>query len=557
MKSPDDDLEALRAEIARLREEAKAREVRAEEELRASRATHEALIEETRLSLEALRQSEEKLRLATHAADIGLWSWDHAADRVEWSDVLCRIWGITPDDVPRDRTAYLSYVHPEDRERARDRIARGVVERWWADEYRIVRGDGTTRWVASYAKVLRVQDRDVAFGAVFDVTERRERDERLRQAQKLEAVGQLTAGIAHNFNNMLMGILPNLELAERRASPEVVPLLRSATHAAHRAAELVRQLVTFAGRNRHQARTLEPLAALVERSVALCRTTFDQGIAITTRLTPEAYVRVDAAQVQQGVLNVLINARDAVGDPEVRGPRVAVEVSVIGAGAPELGGRAGDFARVRVQDNGVGMDAATMQHLYEPFFTTKALGKGTGLGLATTHAIVAEHGGFVTCTSAPHEGTEVSLYFANEKPPEEATAPVSRVPSARGTETVLIVDDEPAVRRAVAALLEDAGFRAIEAGSGEDALARLADPAVVARVQVVLLDVSMPGMPSHVVRAQLREIIPDARVVYFTGYAYDAADAADAVLQKPVTRDELLTVLRDVIDRPREVHSVG
>ena len=230
---------------------------------------------------------------------------------------------------------------------------------------------------------------------------------------------------------------------------------------------------------------------------------------------------------------------------------MSIDVTVIWPGAAELEGRAGEFVRVRVRDNGVGMDAATMAHLYEPFFTTKDQGKGTGLGLATTHAIVREHGGFITCASTPGRGTIVSLYFPSEAAPADTPAPPPPVPSPRGTETVLLVDDEPAVRRAVAAILHDAGFDPRQAASGEEALQLLGDASLLAKVRLVLLDVSMPGMPSSLLRARLGEIAPEARVVYFTGYAYDAADAADAVLQKPVTRDELLTTVREVLDRPR------
>jgi PAS domain S-box-containing protein len=551
--SNDDDGDRLHDELARLRALAASLEMRAaraEEEVRACRAVHGELVEGRTRAVDALLQSEEKLRLAADAAGIGFWSWDIAADRVEWSEVLCRIWGVDYAQVPMDRRAYMDRVHPDDRDRSRARIARGVDERAWSDEFRILRGhDGATRWVSSFARVMRVGDREVALGAILDVTERRERDERLRQSQKLEAVGLLTAGISHNFNNMLMGILPNLEIAERRAPPEILPLLQTAGQSAQRAAELVRQLVTFSGRARHASPVVEYVGPIIERSVMLCRTTFDQRIALETNLDGQARAQLDAAQLQQAVLNVLLNARDAVAD--VATPRVAIDVSLVLHGATELEGRPGEFVRVRVRDNGAGIDAATMEHLYEPFFTTKAPGKGTGLGLATTRGIVHEHGGFLACTSAPGRGTTLAMYLPSESAPAHTPAPPASPLDTRGSETLLIVDDEPAIRRAVATILRDAGFDPRQAGSGEEALALLDDARLVARLRLVLLDVSMPGMPSSELRTRIAAIAPDARIVYFTGYAYDAADTADAVLQKPVTREELLAAVREVLDRPR------
>ena len=499
-------------------------------------------------ALEALRESEEKLRLVVRTSGIGLWSWDVRADRVTWEDELCAIFGLPPGGGPVDREAYLALLLTEDRDRARATIARGLQVGAWEGEHRIVRPDGAVRWVMTSGTVLHAEAREIVVGAVIDVTERRERDERLRQAQKLEAVGQLTAGIAHNFNNMLMGILPNVELAGRSAPPGIVPFLKSAEHSALRAADLVRQLTTFAGRSRRQARTVEPIAPLVERSVALCRTTFDQRIAFVTRVETSARVRIDAGQIQQALLNLLINARDALEHPDVVAPRVTVEIDVVGAGAPELDGREGDFVRVRIGDNGVGMNPAPLARLYEPFFTTKDVGRGTGLGLATTHAILREHDGLITCSSAARRGTTFSLYLPRES---EAVTPASTsipAPSTRGTESVLVIDDEPAVRKVASEILADAGFDPRAVASGEEAVALLADARTAAAVRVVLLDVSMPGMPPRDLRARLRTLAPDARVVYFTGYALDAADPGDAVLEKPVTRDRLLAMIRHVLD---------
>ena len=506
-----------------------------------------------RQALQALRESQAKLRMAVDTARIGLWSWDLRTDHVVWEDALCAIFGVPPGTAPAGREGFLALVHPDDRRHAAEGIARGAAAGEWEDEYRIVRADGAVRCVMAKGTVVHNEGGGVVLGAVIDVTERRRRDEQQRQAQKLEAVGQLTAGIAHNFNNMLMGILPNLEIAARTAPPEILPLLRSAEHSAQRAADLVHQLMTYAGRDRPTARTTECIGSLVERTVAICRTTFDRRIAFEVSYDARARARVDAPQLESALLNIFINARDALEGAEVQRPRILVDVGVVRAGAPEIAGRPGanevDHVRIRVGDNGVGMDSATLARIYEPFFTTKEVGKGTGLGLATTHAIVREHGGWITCESARRIGTTFSIYLACDGTVMEEARRALKPAPVRGTETVLIVDDEPAIRSVVSLMLRGAGFNVKLAGSGQEAIELLADARVAAEVALVLLDVSMPGMPARELRSRLRELAPQARIIYFTGYAFEAADADDAVLEKPATEAELLGTIRDVLDR--------
>jgi PAS domain S-box-containing protein len=359
-----------------------------------------------RATEEALHASEAQLCLAASGAGVGLWTYDVRTGAIRWEPALCKIFGVSPDAAPRTREEFFTLVHPDDRAATVERVRRAVAENaGWDLEYRILRGDGAVRWVLAKGAVV---DHCIV-GAVIDVTERRERDEQLRQAQKLEAIGQLTAGVAHNFNNMLMCILPNLKRAVRIAPAELQPMLHDARDSARRAADLIAQLMTYAGRNAPCIRVVESMSALVERSVALCRTTFDQRIAFETAYDASAHARVEPVQLEQALLNVLINARDAVA--HVRAPTLTVRVDVVPPAAPELGGRAGEFVRVRVHDDGMGMDAVTASRAFEPFFTTKPAGKGTGLGLATTRATLVEHGGFVTCDSALGRGTTFSIYL--------------------------------------------------------------------------------------------------------------------------------------------------
>ncbi|HEY6459679.1 MAG TPA: ATP-binding protein, partial [Polyangiaceae bacterium] len=269
------------------------------------------------------------------------------------------------------------------------------------------------------------------------------------------------------------------------------------------------------------------------------------------RAAAGAVASLDTNQFEQAVLNLLINARDALADANATTPTVRIEVDVVREGVAELEGRPGDWVRVRVEDNGIGMAAETVQRIYEPFFTTKDVGKGTGLGLATTHGIVREHGGFIVCQSEPGRGTRFSMYFpvsqeAAAPSPPNGTATPAASSKARPRGKVLVVDDEAGVRRVVAMTLEDAGFEVTTASSGDDAVRLLGDPDVAPGVALVLLDVSMPGLAGAELRARIDDLAPHARVVYLTGYAYEAADG-DVVLEKPLSEHRLVSALEAVL----------
>lgn len=499
---------------------------------------------------EALRTSETKLLMAAEATGIGLWTWDPAADVITWEDTMCALYGRAPGDVPKGRDEYLTCIHPEDRELSRERIARGRAEGHWEHEYRIVRPDGSVRWLGSRTRVVPTDRGELVLGAVYDVTERREREERQRWTQRLEIVGQLTAGIAHNFNNLLVGILPTLELASEAAPADLVPLLRIAEQSAQRAATVVRQLMTYAARNHAPSRRSLQVAPLVEGVAAFCRTTLDRRISLEVRCGDAGTADIDPSQIEQAVLNLLINARDALEDGGLVAPKIKVLVETIASGAPELGGRAGDWIAIRVSDNGVGMDPTTTQRIYEPFFTTKPVGRGTGLGLATTQAIMRDHGGFITCQSAPGCGTTFTLHVPSKQsllPPLGATQPQSKGPQARARDRfILVVDDDDTVRAVTKRTLESAGFGVETAASGDEALARLSDASQAPSIELVLLDVSMPGMSGPETRRRLGKVAPHVPVVFMTGYAY-RPEANDTVLEKPVTKAELVSCLRKVL----------
>ena len=500
---------------------------------------------------DALARSEAKLRMAADAGGVGLWSWEPETGVIEWEDAMCALFGLAPGNAPKTSEQYMALIHPEDRERSFARESRWREVGEWEGDYRILRADGATRWVTSKARVLRSQGKAVVLGSAWDVTEGKERDERQRAAQRLEVVGQLTAGIAHNFNNMLMGLLPNLELAARRAPPDLVPMLRDAQRSGQRAADLVRQLLTYAGRNQKANRSAEPLGLLVDRTVAFCRTTIDGRIAIEVRSDASAAASVDATHIEQALLNLILNARDAFDGSREPSPAIRVRP-----------GRAQRGARVRGADRRLGAPQRRRQRL----------GDGRRHAAAHLRAVLHDEGGgegdrpgarhhprdrprsrrLSRVRLRPGEGNDdVPLSAGRAHRPGGGRAKVVEAPARRGlagrrNHGARRRRRRGAAPRPRACVLVDVGFDVETTASGPEALERIADPQVAMRVSVVLLDVSMPGMSGPQLRVRLRDALPHARAAFLTGHAFDAGPG-DVVLQKPITRDVLVTTLRALL----------
>ncbi|MBK8938396.1 MAG: response regulator [Polyangiaceae bacterium] len=341
-------------------------------------------------------------------------------------------------------------------------------------------------------------------------------EEQVRQTQKLEALGQLSAGIAHNFNNMLAAIVPVLELAKQRVEADV-DLFEQALQSASRAADLVKDLMFFSRRSADPHRVQEPLETVVRRATELCVRTFGQLVHVELGdLRAASEVLVDGARTEQALVNLLVNARDAV--EKLESPRRTVVVSA--NALPEAAARAahddaqGEYVELRVADRGAGMDEATRQRIFEPFFTTKPVGRGTGLGLPTAWAAAKAQGGYLTCESSPSVGTTFVLTLPSRRC-GAADLHESTPPAAGAVVRVLVIDDEPFVLRSTIALLEHLGYRAFGASSGEEGVRMAkAEPA-----DVVVLDRSMPGQPASATLAELRSLYPGLPIIAFSGLA--------------------------------------
>jgi CheY-like chemotaxis protein len=359
-------------------------------------------------------------------------------------------------------------------------------------------------------------------------------------AQKMEAVGQLTAGISHNFNNILSAILPNLQLAARHVSADGEKFLQNAQAATEKAAELVAELMVVAGRRDVTTEVALDLDVVAERVVRICRTTFGSWIQLDFATDDDSHVVLgNEGHIEQVLLNILINARDALETVSISGPRIVIELETreASAGRPEE-------VVLRITDNGPGMEPPVLARIFEPFYTNK--GKGTGLGLATAYAIVNDLGGSISCSSVPRRGAEFEIVF-----PAHAGAAANeaerRVPTfVGGTETILVVDDDHLVRKVISAALQDAGYQVVQAVGGNEALeAQIGDESF----DLVVLDLSMPELTGDQVLKVMRGRNPEIKVLVFTGQADAKADEMDvALLQKPAGINDLLQAVRQAID---------
>jgi len=419
--------------------------------------------------------------------------------------------------------------------------------------------DGTVFPALIDATAVKDQEGQVTYYAVNvqDLTERRRAEEQVRQAQKMEAVGRLAGGVAHDFNNMMMIImgfsdflLTTLEHSDPRwADADEI------RKAAERAMHLTRQLLGF-GRQQLVARHVLSLNEVVSGMERMLRPLLGEDIRLETKLSPGlGGVEADYGQMEQVVMNLALNARDAMRG---KGGRLAIET--LDAELPEgyayrnvgIDIPAGSYVMLVVNDTGEGMTPEVKARLFEPFFTTKPVTKNTGLGLATVYGIVVQSGGYIWVESETEKGTTFKICFPRVEPEEGSSPqPVESVGSTRGSETILLVEDEAAVRSVAARVLGNQGYTVVQASNGEEALARLDE--LEGRIDLILTDVVMPDMGGLELTARLRERHPYLKVLYMSGYAegdklQPKMNAEHSFLQKPFSAESLTLKVRDVLD---------
>ena len=527
---------------------------------------------------EALSRSEEMLRLATENAEIGLWDMDVLHNTAFSTPRVKALFGLPADSDPAP-DEFFALVHPGDIARVQAAYAAAFdpVKRASYDiEYRVTgRDDGVLRWV--HAKGRGVFDAggnlQRVTGTAVDVTARKAIEQQLQvmnetleqrvadrttaleksqaalqQAQKMEAIGNLTGGIAHDFNNLLQGLTGSLDLIRRK--PENTGRVRqwaeAGLQAAERGAKLTAQLLAFSRAQKLEQKPLD-LSALLEGMRDLLGRTLGPSVRVVLDLAPgEESVTGDETQLEMAVLNLAINARDAM--PEGGTLTIATRRCII-AQDSELA--PGDYLELRIGDTGAGMPPDVAARAFDPFFTTKGVGKGTGLGLSQVYGMAQQAGGAARIASEPGKGTTVSIFLritsdiaAKKLKDERAVAPVT------AAATVLVIDDDPDVRRFLADSLDTFGYAVLEADSGPAGLE------VLARVtpDLVVIDYAMPGMTGADVARQARARHPSLPILFASGYAEtraleDVADEHIRILRKPFRIDDLQDAVAKALRR--------
>ena len=508
---------------------------------------------------QALEQHRAFLEKAQEIGHIGSWVAElDGSDRLGWSAETHRLFGVPLGTFEGSATAFFALVHADDRAdvaAARDAAVAGA--RPLDIEHRVVRSDGSLRWVHERAEVVQdPQGRPLRLvGTVQDITERRLLEDQLRQSQKMEAIGRLAGGIAHDLNNALTAIAGYAELAlgevgsDHAARADVEEIRR----AAERAGSVTRQLLAFSRKQLLEPRVFD-LNETIAAIARLLSRLLGADVEVQTRLSDSALpVLGDPGQVEQAVINLAVNARDAMPGGGRLVLATARETIDAGFARSHLPIAPGDYVVLRVTDSGHGMPRETQAHIFEPFFTTKAVGKGTGLGLSMVYGTLKQIGGFIFVDSEVGRGTTFGLYFPPAviaPPAPEASKPRDR--ERQGHETLLIVEDEPSVRNMVASALRHDGYRLLIASSAEEALTT-AD-AHDGPIDLLLTDAMMPGK-SGVELANLMAVRrPATPVIVMSGYTDETLDVPGmtepiALLQKPFTPRELRRRIREVLDR--------
>jgi two-component system, cell cycle sensor histidine kinase and response regulator CckA len=519
---------------------------------------HIALAIDRRRSEDAIRKSESMFRLLFEHNPLPTWVFDSETLRfLQVNDAAVEQYGYSREEF---ECITAAEIRPEG-ERAAfvEEIRNWKRDAQYKTTWRHLRKDGKAFDVEVIAHQLEYAGRLVHLVVAQDLSERQLLEDQLRQAQKMEAIGRLAGGVAHDFNNLLMVIKGHTELLlnslgkDDRNSRKIEQIDR----AADRATSLTRQLLAFSRMQVLQPRVMN-LNTVVEEMGKLIPRLIGEDIELLLRTAPDlGAVRADASQMEQVIMNLAVNSRDAMPN----GGRLLIETSNAeldrhySAARPVV--QPGNYVLLAVSDSGHGMDAETQARIFEPFFTTKEQGKGTGLGLSTVYGVVKQSGGFIWVYSEVGKGTTFKIYLPRvDQPVEQTGAPQPFVEAPRGSETILLTEDEQDVRELAREFLESAGYTVLEARNGHKALQLAAEHA--GSIDLLVTDMVMPGMTGQQLAARLQQQHPGLAVIYMSGYSEhvitEAAQLGSPVrlLTKPFSRNAILRAARDVLGAQRE-----
>jgi PAS domain S-box-containing protein len=556
-------------------------------------------ITDRKIAEAALADSQERLRLAQEAAGIGSWDWDLTTSAVRWSDSEWRLYGEASKSTGLSFDEWMQFIHPDDRGRLKAAIGQAVATKGrFEAEYRVCRPDDAVKWLASRGTVVaddagrpvrilgidvdvtdrrdaadalvrmnqlleqRIRERTVELEA--EAKRRTDAEARLHQAQKMEAVGQLTGGIAHDFNNLLTVVIGNLHMLKRRLAQPMAEqsgdkLLRSVEHAlqgANAAAQLTHRLLAFSRQNPLTPTSVD-VNTLVTGMSEMIRRTLSETIIVETRLSEGLWpIFVDANQLETALLNLIVNARDAMP----AGGMLTITTGNLDSAMAVTELAPGQYVALSVSDSGTGIAREVLDKVFEPFFTTKETGKGSGLGLSMVYGFVRQSGGQVTIDSAPGAGTVVTLYLprqmqrvASHPPTAQPLAVAESVPRALPQETILFVEDNELVGRYATEALESLGYAVLTVASGDAAL-RLLDN-TSQRIDLLFTDMVLPGAMSG--RALADHVLaqrPGTGVLFTTGYSREdevVQNQGLLLLRKPFSLENLASKVRQAIDLAR------
>jgi PAS domain S-box-containing protein len=503
-----------------------------------------------------LRESEEKYRSIFENALEGIFQRTPEGRLLAVNPALARMHGYaSPEEMMTDvvdTSRKRLFVDREAGRRYRTLLEEhGFVRSFEAEQYR---KDGSKFWLSFNSRVVKDADGHALYyeGIVEDITERKKLEDQLRQAQKMEAIGTLAGGVAHDFNNILTvisGFASLIQMNTKTDDPSR-PFVDQVLASSEKAANLVQSLLAFGRKQRMQFQPHD-LNDLVRTTGKLLRRLLPEDIELTLTLTDQKAVAVaDVTQIDQVLMNLTTNARDAMP----KGGSFTIETNIVSDASIETEEdvRPGQYVMLSASDTGVGMDETTARRIFDPFFTTKEVGKGTGLGLSSVYGIVKQHQGHITVTSSPNRGATFSVYLPLARMDEHDAVP-SRDEIVRGGETILIAEDDSDVRKLTAQILQSYGYKTMQAADGEEAIGMF--NANRDRVDLIILDVVMPRKNGKEVFDEIRGTRPDVKVLFVSGYTGDVmidkgveSETVDFI-PKPVSVNKLLRKVREVLDR--------
>lgn len=504
----------------------------------------------------ALQESQNRYELAVNGVNDGIWDMNLVTQEVYYSPQWKRILGY--DEMDASMETWMNLIHPEDK----DQVLSAVHEHWerkdkyFASEHRLRSSTGEYKWVFSRGcaqwddkgSVIRMA------GSITDITQRRLLEVQLRQAQQMESIGRLAAGVAHDFNNLLTAILGHTTYIRLRTPPDsqLQPSLISIQKASNQAAELCQQMLAFAGQGRYAAETLDLNSILLE-TTDLVQVSFSKKITVDVKLFHKSLMaEVDLAQFRQVLLNMLLNAAEAIGEKQgiiaVRTSTVQMTPDFLSDAVLVPKFSEGQFVQIEIADTGCGMSKETLEHIFEPFFTTKLTGRG--LGLSAALGIIKAHNGGLKVTSQAGQGTSFRILLPQADLPDRASSSVvdDEIAQWKGSGTVLLVDDDPEVRGLTEILLKELGFNVVMAGDGAEGIQMFLTHAN--EIVAVILDLTMPQLNGDEVFEQIHAVYPETKVLLASGYSEQevarkfSRTGLAGFLQKPFTFEQLARKLK-------------